>query len=58
MLVDSTNFVGPALWQGLMLCAMPLAFVGMCWGEGRYFWWSVGGYVALGVALMAAILSA
>ena len=58
MLVNAATFPGPALWQGLMLCAMPLALWGMFHNDGKYMEWAIGGYGAFGVLLMAAILVA
>jgi hypothetical protein len=57
MLVNAADFPGPALWQGLMLLALPLAAWGMVFRGGEYLRWAIGGYVALGVILLVAILA-
>lgn len=58
MLVNAASFPGPALWQGVMLCAIPI------WGwlafrkDGKYLSVATGAYVVFGVVLAAAIINA
>lgn len=52
MLVNAAVHPGPALWQGLMMLAMPLFLWGALYKDGKYIRQATIGYVGLGVLLM------
>lgn len=56
MLVNAHQFPGPALWQGIMLCLIPLLVFGLCYKDGKYFNLMLGIYAAIGICLLLAIL--
>ena len=56
MLVDSAVSPGPALWQWIMLCALPLLWMGMFCKNGVYIRWAIAAYAAFGVAVLIAIV--
>ena len=51
MLVNASAFPIIALWQGVMMCVIPVLLVGMFHKDGKYIWQSVGGYVFFGFVL-------
>lgn len=57
MLVDAATAPDPALWQGLMLCALPILAVGIVYDHGRYFKHAVATYIALGIGLLVWIVN-
>lgn len=58
ILVDAGSFPGPALWQGLMLCALPLPVLGLFFRGGKYANLALVAYVILGVFLAVVIIGA
>lgn len=56
MLVNATAAPGPALWQGVMLCLLPLLFFGMIYRDGRYFRLFAVGYAVIGAGLLVVII--
>lgn len=57
ILVDAASAPDPALWQGLMLCALPILAVGMIYEHGYYFKYALGVYIALGIGLLVWIVN-
>lgn len=57
MLVNAAVHPGPALWQAIMLCGLPLMVLAMSIKNGRYLYAATGAYVAFGVALFVWIIS-
>lgn len=56
-MIDAHAFPGPALWQGIMLCLLPLAlYLGVIRKDGEDVVPVFLIYAAIGVALMTAIL--
>lgn len=55
MLVNASSFPGPALWQGLMLCALPVYVCGLLVRDGKYAKISMICYLGLGVILLPVI---
>lgn len=58
MLVNAASFPGPALWQGLMLCAIPLWSWFALRKDGKHIAIATGLYVGFGIALAVAIIAA
>ncbi len=58
MLVNAASFPGPALWQGVMLCAIPLWLWFAFRKDGKHLAVATGAYVVFGVVLAAAIIVA
>lgn len=56
-MVNAAQFPGPALWQGLMLLALPLWLFAAFYKDGKYMNWASIGYGAFGVALMTGIIA-
>lgn len=55
MLVNAAQFPGPAIWQVLMLMALPFFVWGIGYRSGRYAGAAVAAYAALGVILLVVI---
>lgn len=58
MLVNAANFPGPALWQGVMLCVIPVWLWFSFRQNGKHFALATFAYAVFGVVLAAAIVSA
>lgn len=57
-MVDAHHFPGPALWQGLMFCLLPVWFFFLYWRNGAYFWRFSFAYAVIGVLLFFIIVRA
>jgi len=55
MLVNAINFPGPALWQGLMMCAIPFFLWLALHKDGKHIKLASIGYCALGFVLFFVI---
>jgi hypothetical protein len=55
-MINAHQFPGPALWQGIMLCLLPLLITGMFYKNGRLFRYFCIGYACVGALLMCVIV--
>lgn len=56
MLVNAASFPGPALWQGIMLCLLPLLAFGAMYRDGKYMNAAFISYIIFGVVLLIIIV--
>jgi len=54
-MVNARDFPGPALWQGLMFCLLPVWIAAGAYKSGRYFVSASWAYGLSGLVLAVAI---